>query len=145
MSDSESIKLNFPFPIIPQNPGLPNYKVMSEVYSKVKVNAASIASELGGRAHDLIGLTLIPVTYLQLTESTFGRPVNPGTVPTNITGAVVAIVEEARQHKEQLRVFRQVENTELAMKSQIIESLMKCTSEDYVKDTRNIQTSRTYA
>ena len=61
MSDFKSIRLNFPSPIIPKNPGLPNYKVISEVNFKGKANTASIASELEGGSHGLLGLILSPI------------------------------------------------------------------------------------
>ena len=139
MTDSETVKLNFPFPIIPKNPGLPTYKVISEVHSKGKANAASIASELGGGSHGLLGLTLSTATYLQLTGNAFVRPINPGTIPTNVMGSAAVMAEQVRQHKEQLRVFRQVENTELALKSQLIESF----DETYFRGLRGRHTGYT--
>ena len=122
MTDSENIKSNFPFPLIPKNPGLPDFKSINEVHSKGKANASSVASELGGGTHGLLGLTLSPATYLQLTGHNFIRPINPGTVPANVVGTAAQMAEMVRQHKEELRVYRQVENTELALKSQLIDT-----------------------
>ena len=51
MTDSEHIKSNFPFPILPRQPGLPDYHSINEAHTKGKANAASVASELGGGAH----------------------------------------------------------------------------------------------
>ena len=48
MTDSEHIKGNFPFPIVPRRPGLPSYHSVNEIHTKGKSNAASIPSELGG-------------------------------------------------------------------------------------------------
>ena len=117
MTDSETIKLIFPFPIIPRNPGLPEYRVIDEVHGKGKANASSVASELGGGAHGLLGITLSPPTYFQLTGHHFNQPVNPGTVPLNIVDTAAQMAKQVRQHKEELRVYRQVENTELALKA----------------------------
>ena len=60
--------------------------------------------------------------YLQLTGHNFARPINPGTVPVNVVGTAAQMAEIVRQHKEELRVYCQVENTELALKSQIIDT-----------------------
>ena len=122
MADSENIKSNFPFPLIPRNPGLPTFTTINETHSKGKANASSVPSELGGGSHGLLGLTLSPATYLQLTGHNFVRPINPGTVPVNVVGTAAQMAEIVRQHKEELRVYRQVENTELALKSQIIDT-----------------------
>ena len=122
MTDSENIKANFPFPLIPRNPGLPNFNIINEVHSKGKANASSVASELGGGTHGLLGITLSPGTYNQLTGHNFVRPPNPGTVPVNVAGTAAQMAEMVRQHKEELRVYRQVENTELALKSQLIDT-----------------------
>ena len=48
MTDSESIKGNFPFPIFPHHHGLPDYSIVNQVHTKGKANASSITSELGG-------------------------------------------------------------------------------------------------
>ena len=52
MTDSESIKGSFPFPIFPRHPGIPHYQIVNEVHTKGKSNAASIATELGGEHTD---------------------------------------------------------------------------------------------
>jgi hypothetical protein len=136
MTDSENIKSNFPFPILPRQPGLPDYHSINEAHTKGKANAASVASELGGGAHGLLGLTLSPATFFQLTGNHFVRPVNPGTIPTNVVGTAAAMGEIIRQHKEDLRVYRLVENTELALKSQLIDTF----EDTYFRGLRNKHT-----
>ena len=121
MTDSETIKVNFHFPIIPREPGLPTFQIVNDVHNKSKANAASILSSLGGGAHGLLGHGLSPATYHQITGSHFIRPKNPGALPQNVTGTAVAMSEQIRQHKEELRIFRQVENSNLALKSQLID------------------------
>ena len=136
MTDSESIKGNFPFPIFPHHHGLPDYSIVNQVHTKGKANASSITSELGGGAHGLLGLTLSPATFLQLTGHHFVRPANPGTIPQNVIGPAAQMAETVRQHKEQLRVYRLVENTELALKSQLIDTF----DETYFRGLRNRHT-----
>ena len=136
MTDSETIKANFPFPIILREPGLPTFQIVNEVYNKRKKNTALISSSLGGGANGLLGLGLSPATYHQITGSHFVRPNNPGALPQNVTGTAVAIGEQIRQHKEELCIFRQVENSDLALKSQLIDVFDKT----YFRGLRNRHT-----
>ena len=48
----------------------------------------------------------------------------------------MVIGEQIRQHKEELRIFRQVENSDLALKSQLIDIL----DETYFQGLRNQHT-----
>ena len=121
MTNSETIKANLPFPIIPREPGLPTFQIVNNVHNKSKANAASVSSFLGRGAHGLLGLGLSPATYHQITGSHFISPNNPGSLPQNVTGTAVAMSEQIRQHKEELCIFRQVENSDLALKSQLID------------------------
>ena len=91
MNDSETIKANLPFPIIPREPGILKFQIVNEVHNKSKANAASISSSLGGGAHGLLGLGLSPATYHQITGSNFIMTNNPGALPQNVTGTVVVI------------------------------------------------------
>ena len=67
------------------------------------------------------------------------RPANPGTTPTNVTGTVAVMVGQVIQYKEELRVFRKVENMELVLKSQLIDSL----GETYFRGLRRRHTEYT--
>ena len=136
MTDSETIKANFPFPIIPREPGLPTFQIVNDVHNKSKANAASISSSLGGGAHGLLGLGLSPATYHQITGSHFVRPTNPGALPQNVNGTAVVMSKQIRQHKEELCIFRQVENSDLALKSQLIDVF----DETYFRGLRNRHT-----
>ena len=133
MTDYETIKANFSFPIIPREPGLPTIQIVNDVHNKSKANSASISSSLGGGAHGLLGLGLSPATYHHITGSHFIRPTNPGALPQNVNGNAVVMSEQIRQHKEELRIFRQVENSDLALKSQLIDVF----DETYFRGPRN--------
>ena len=123
MRHSENIKTNFPFPILPRRPALHNCTIINEVHFKGKLNSSSVASELGGGSHGYLWITLSPAMYLQLMGYNFLRPENPGAIPQNVAGTVAQMVEMVRQYKEQLRVYRLIENTELALKSQLIDTI----------------------
>ena len=66
MANVESIKESFPFPAIARFPGRPTFESISEIHVKLKANASSIHSELGGGTHGLLGLTLQPGTYMMI-------------------------------------------------------------------------------
>jgi hypothetical protein len=81
----------------------------------------SIVSELGGGAHDLLGLVLPPASYATLTSVTFHTPINPGKTPNIEAGETTAQINEAvRQHKENLRVWRAYIATGRALQQQLI-------------------------
>ena len=99
MTDSETIKSNIPFPIIPREPGLPDFEKINGVHVKGKANCASVSSTLGGGgAHGLLRLGLTPPTYLQITGANFHRPANPGLLPQNVVGTASQMAEIVRRH-----------------------------------------------
>ena len=136
MTDSETIKANSPFPIIPRKPGLPTFQIVNNVHNKSKANAALISSSLGGGSYRLLGIGLSPATYHQITGSHFVRPTNPGALSQNANGTAVMMSEQISQHKEELRIFRQVENSDLALKYQLIDVF----DETYFRGLRNQHT-----
>ena len=136
MTDSETIKANLTFPIIPREPGLPTFQIVNDVHNKSKANAALISSSLGGGAHGLLGLGLSPATYHQITGYHFIRLTNPGSLPQNVNETAVVMSEQIRQHKEELRIFRQVENSNLVLKYQLIDVF----NEIYFRGLRNRHT-----
>ena len=78
MVSTENIKDTFPYPTIPKFPGRPDFDSIAAVHTKLKANAASIHSNLGGGNHGLLGLALQPGTYTILTGHVFEPPSNPG-------------------------------------------------------------------
>jgi len=130
----EAIKEHFPHPHIPAQPGMPTYDIIAAVHRKVKANAASVASTLGGGRHGLLGLTILPETYQTVTGYPFVAPVNPGNLPTIAPTATQAQIGEAvRQHKERLKIWKECVATDLALKNQILATF----DEVYLKGLRN--------
>ena len=108
MTSVKSICKGFPFPIIAKQPGLPTYKTLAEVHLKLKANAASIPSEIGGGAHGLLGLILPPAPYTLLTNVPFTAPVNPGALPIIPDAATqYQISKQVQQHTKQLRIWQE--------------------------------------
>ena len=130
----EEIKDCFPHPHIPAQPGMPTYEIIAASHRKLKANAASVTSTLGGGNHGLLGLTILPATYQTVTGHVFVAPVNPGSLPNIAPAATQAQIGEAvRQHKERLKIWRQFNATDLALKNQILSTF----DEVYLKGLRN--------
>ena len=117
----EAIKEGFPHQSIPKQPGEPTYESIRTIHRLLKANAASMPSDLGGGAHGLLGLTLNGTVYTAVTGHVFTLPVFPGstpTIPARSTGDVTRRIE--RIHRESLRVYREVERTDQALKQQLL-------------------------
>ena len=105
MVSTENIKDTFPYPTIPKFPGRPDFDSIAAVHTKLKANAASIHSNLGGGNHGLLGLALQPGTYTILTGHVFEPPSNPGptaNIPNGLTGP--QINELVREHEARLKL-----------------------------------------
>ena len=94
----ETIKEGFPYPIIPKHVGLPTYDVITAIHMKLKTNASSVASTLGGGTHGLLGITVSADTYLTITGQQFQMPTNQGAlpnIPANQTGPRISKIVRA--------------------------------------------------
>ena len=137
MSGIQNIKDSFAYPNINKFPGRPNYDTIAAVHSKLKANAASVHSNLGGGAHGLLGLALQPGTYTVLTGQVFVPPSNPGptaNLPNGLTGPQIS--ERVREHEQQLKVWKQYNTVEQALKQQLISAF----DEIYLKSISNRHT-----
>jgi hypothetical protein len=122
----------------PNNLVFRHTKPIAKVHLKLKANAASVVSKLGGGAHGLLGLILPPATYATLTNAVFNTPVIPGTTPNiEAGGTAVQIHEIVRQHKENLRVWREYNATDKALQQQLINTFDK----PYIRGLRDRHTS----
>ena len=118
----EVIRNSFPFPTITSYTGEPDYACIKKVHDKLRANAASVHSTLGGGNHGLLGLVMTSASYLTTTGTAFIRPANPGylpVIPDPCTAAQTA--EFVRQHTNLLRMFQETVNTDRALKQQILE------------------------
>ena len=122
-SSVDSIRLASEYQTIQPYTGEPDYDTNRSVYDKLKTNAASIPSALGGRNHGLLGLIMSDATYLLVSTTAFVHPPNPGLLPHIPTDATAAISDElVRQHKAILQMFHEVQHTDRALKQQLIET-----------------------
>jgi len=134
MTTIEAVKENFPHPHIPAQSGMPTYEAIAAMHRKLKANAASVNSTLGGGTHGLLGLTILPATYQTITGHAFVAPVNPGALPTIAATATQAQIGEAvRQHKERLKIWKEYNVTDQTLKNQLLSTF----DEVYLKGLRN--------
>ena len=133
----DAIRDSFPFPTIPKLTGLPTYESIRSIHMKLKSNAASIPSTLGGGNHGLLGLVLAAATYQLFTGHAFVMPLNPGAVPVIPAGATAAHTGElVCQHGENLQMYQETQRTDQALKQQLLNAV----DEMYTRGLRNPHT-----
>ena len=125
----DEITKAFPFQTVPKITGRPSYETIAAIHAKLKVNAASIPTPLGGGKHGHLGLVLPRTTYRTVANNTtFDRPANPGIHPTLEPNATQArIAEVYRQHQVDVKIFTECNNTDTALKNLLIQAI----DEDY--------------
>ena len=117
----DSIKEGFPYPDLEKVHGTPTFTDIREIHTKLKANAASIASERGGGNHGLLSLVMAPATYTRITGYNFHPPNNPGNTPRIPRNTPPEVVQDMRaQHKEEIREWREYRATANALRQQII-------------------------
>jgi len=114
----------FEFPDLTKIHGEPDseflYKIRNELQAK---NAKSVYSNLSDGAHGHLTLVMTATQYGLVSNMQIVRPAHPGTLlmPATTTGPQAQVLRE--HHKEQLRLFREVEGVEKALIQQIIKSV----------------------
>ena len=106
-----------------------------ENQGRIKANTSIITSNLGGGAHGHLGLVLTNAEYALVSAIPYVRPVHPGPLVLPAGAGVTNLQQEiARdQHKEAMRVYREVIDLEKALLKQLVQAL----SEIYVKSFHN--------
>jgi hypothetical protein len=105
-------------------PGEPSFSSIKILAQELKANARSVYSNIGGANHGHLGLLLTaPEYHALLSPVPFVRPVYPD--PLEIPNGTVRLLadEMERNHKEKLRVFREVLGVENALKQQLIKAV----------------------
>jgi hypothetical protein len=121
----ESFIESFPHPIIPPIEGLPTYESITDITRLLNTNAASIHSELGDGQLGHLALTISPAVYATLLAIPFVAPPNPGPVPVLVpnVGTTAQIQGIIRNHKESLRLWREYNHVDAALKQQLIRAV----------------------
>jgi hypothetical protein len=102
--------------------GLPTYATLNAMRQALYRNANSFSSTLGGGTHGYLGALMSTPKYLAAkapNNVAFVAPNFPGYIPV-VNGTAAAIAAQARQHKEDLRLWKEHENVTKALRKQLI-------------------------
>jgi hypothetical protein len=113
---------SFPHPIIPPIEELPTYETITDVPRLLNANSASIHSELEDGQLGHLALTISPAVYATLLAIPFVAPPNPGPVPILVpnVGTTAQIQGIICDHRGSLRIWREYNNDDAALKQQLI-------------------------
>ncbi len=117
----DKLVANFPHPHIPPIIGQPTYETLAQLHIMLNSNAASVHSNLGNGQLGLLQITVSAAVYNTLSVTPFVIPLNPGTdanIPAGSTAPV--IIEMNRAHDAAVSLFQQYDNTDKALKQQIV-------------------------
>ena len=103
--------------------GKPMFETIHKLWNKIKANARSVYSHLGGGTHGQLGLVLTAAQYADISNTVFTRPAHPG--PLVIPPAATAVQRSTLQdsHVEDLQVFREVMGVDQALIQQIVATI----------------------
>jgi hypothetical protein len=122
----ESLIESFPHPTVPSIEGPPTYESITDILQILNANAASVHSELGGGALGHLSLTVSTAVYATLSATPFVAPTNPGPTPAIPPRTTVTETNNViRNHREELRIWREYQNVDAALKQQLINAIAK--------------------
>jgi len=117
----DDIISRFETPVIEHIKGQPDSVDINHVRDKACANASAIQTELGGGAHGYSGLVITPAKYALFSNAPWQNPGNPGSIPTLPNGVFGQDRENIIiRHKEELRLFREFNLVNQALRNQII-------------------------
>ncbi len=119
-----TIIAGFPHPVVTKIIGRPTFSQIQKFNKKLKANAASVPTTLGGGLLGHLGLLLTPAEYATVTNAQFMFPVNPGLgaeVPQTSTAAQTGHL--VRTHQALKHTYDTCVNVETALKQQIIHAV----------------------
>jgi hypothetical protein len=109
----------FEYPELDTISGEPNADSLIKLKKQLKSNASSVSSNLGDGLHGHLGLVLNPLDYALVSPVPFVAPVHPGSlvIPQGTTTVMATALRD--QHAEAVRLFREYNGVEKALKQQI--------------------------
>ena len=118
--------------------GEPTFESIRKLQREININAQCVHSELGGGAHGHLGLVLTPQEYALHSNAAYRRPNHPGplVIPPGTTQHMANTMRE--QHRERLRIFREVQGVDQALRQQIATAI----EPQYLEAIRNTTTGR---
>ena len=68
---------NFETPKVPKIYGEPKLGPLIEIHTKIKANATSVPTIIGGGAHGHLGMVVLPAEYDDVSNTAYELPVAP--------------------------------------------------------------------
>ena len=92
--------------------GEPTFEMLHKIQNEIKANAKSVYSNLGGGAHEHLGLVLTDVQYVLIENTPFIYPTHLG--PLIIIYGKTSLMNSNTQisHTEEVHIFREVTGVE---------------------------------
>jgi hypothetical protein len=146
MSEPTSV-ITFPTPVLTPVVGKPTNTSLKLLQRELNANAMSVSSNRGGGIHGHLSLTISPAEFQALTNNVvFVIPVYPGNAPFHPPGATNAqITETNRQYKADLDEYRVFNNTEQALKRQLLTAVDRLYLNELQHETLGFANSTTLA
>ena len=124
LTSVDKILDSFPIQDVPPLVGEPSFESINVLHRTLKANAASVPTTLGGGLLGHLSLVIPTTEYTTLTPTAFVTPINPGPVLLPAAGATAAQLATAeRVHSEDLRVWNLYQNTDKALKRQLLRAV----------------------
>ena len=134
-SNIDYVSTYFEIPELTKIHGRPTFETLKVIKNELKTNGSSVTTDLGGGLNGHVGIVTTPAEYTLVSIIPYVRPVHPGPlVLPNGVGITNLHREIARDdHKEAVRLFREVVDVEKALIKQIVQAV----PEVYLKPFRN--------
>ena len=124
VADIDYVKSNFEFPVLTKITGQPIYTLLKKIKDELMANAASVTCELGGGLNGHLGLVLTPLEYTNVNVTPYNKPIHPGTLVIPGGNLPNYQRQEMRDdHKEAIRLAREADNVERALKKQLVKAI----------------------
>lgn len=143
MTDSTP-SIIFPTPVLTKIDGTPTNATLKLLQKEINANAMSVSSNRGGGAHGHLALTITYAEFQALTPIAFVPPVYPGDAPVHGAAATgPQITETNRQYAQNLADFKVYNNTEQALKRQVLAAVDRLYVNELQHDTLGFANSTT--
>ena len=100
--------------------GIPTYETLHLIHNKIKANAMTVHSNIGGRQHGYLGLLVSLTAYSLLNNTPFVCQVHLGNLSIPIAATRHAQEELKHQYNENLRVFHKTRGVERALIQKLV-------------------------
>ena len=118
--------------------GVPIYDTLYLLHNKIKSNAMTVHSNLGGGQHGYLGLVVSPTAYALPTKTPFVFQVHTGNFIIPIAATRHAQEELKHQYEKNLRVFHETRGVERAL----IKKLVLAVEARYITEIINMTTGQ---